>query len=587
MRRWGTRKYLSRVLTRLNLGNLTCSTLLRWAFFLTQDTGNSRASRGQSVRAFTVRVVKSHHMVSNGGVQVVKKETCSTDYCEKLFIQRESLSDLRKKTISSAGAAVFGRIVTYGVNMISVVVLARLVAPSDFGLVAMVTAPFMILLDFGSLGLGEAIVQAKTINHKQISMLFWIDVGVSLGIAALLVVLSPLVSLFYNETRLQAITIAISSTVVLNGISIQHLALMRRNMQFYRISAIQVASSIGSVTLAVVLAWLGWGYWAIVARQVTLFALTAIGAWILCAWRPSLPKERSNVAPLLKFGVQFVGGNSILYFSKNLDKVLLGWHQGSKPLGYYERAYHLFSMPLNQIIFPLGNVAFSALSKLSGEPERFRRYYLKLLSILAFVGFPLGITLSLIGPDLVVLLLGSKWEETGHIFSVMSLTVGVSLMYMTFGWINLSLGRADRNLRWIIFATFVYAISYSIGLKFGSLGLAIGVAATPCILLMPALLYAGAPINLKLSSILLTTWRYFFAAFSAGIFVWLLFYRTSTISLAFSEHSIFLRICLPSLSYLGLYLVFVVFLYQGTQPIAEFVRTVGEMIPSIGNKRHI
>src|SRR6266480_6665168 len=187
------------------------------------------------------------------------------------------------------------------------VVLARLLAPEDFGLVAIVTvltsfAP--LLVDFG---LGDATTQRNKITRGQVSSLFWLSSGIGLAVAVVVAACSPLIASLYREPRLEPIALCIAITFVLGGVSNQHLALLRRTMQFGRIAKIQVVGTLVGIAIAVVIAICGYGYWALVLRPITNSFCVAFGAWLACRWRPGFPVVDSEVKSMVRFGLHVVG----------------------------------------------------------------------------------------------------------------------------------------------------------------------------------------------------------------------------------------------------------------------------------------
>jgi PST family polysaccharide transporter len=245
-----------------------------------------------------------------------------------------------------------------------------MLSPDSFGLIAMVGAFSFLFQNFGMRGFTEATIQSQVIDNEKISTLFWTHIGLSLVLTLLFIALAPVISWFYGEPRLKLITVAFSLTILLSPLSTQHLALLARNMQFYRISANNILATTTSTIMAIVLAWQGWGYWALVAKWVTLPLASAIGAWLLCQWRPGRPALSTGVRPMLTFAANTYGSFLLNYLSRNLDKVLIGWRYGSQSLGYYEKAYSFFVMPFNQLSSPLSNVVVSAFSRLRDDPER-------------------------------------------------------------------------------------------------------------------------------------------------------------------------------------------------------------------------
>src|SRR5215831_15405369 len=174
-------------------------------------------------------------------------------------------------------------------QIVAAIVLARLLAPEDFGLVAIVAALTSfapLLIDFG---LGDATAQRGKITRSQVSSLFWLSSGIGLAVAMVVAACSPLIAWIYGDPRLESIALYSSVTFVLSGVSNQHLALLRRTMQFSRIAKIQFLGTLLGIAVAIFMAIRGYGYWALVIRPIVNALCVAIGAWLACRWRPGFP----------------------------------------------------------------------------------------------------------------------------------------------------------------------------------------------------------------------------------------------------------------------------------------------------------
>lgn len=513
-----------------------------------------------------------------------KPEASSAKF-DNLFKTEHLKHDLKKRSIRGAGATVFASTFSHVIQLVSTVIVARILAPNDFGLVAMVTSFSMFFMMFRNFGLAEATVQREKINHRQISTLFWINAAFSFGLTLLFMGLAPLIAWFYKEPQLEAIAYVISISFLLGGLSTQHVALVRRNLQFYRLAANEIVGVTLSTVIVIFFALFGFSYWALVARRVSYALSIAVGAWLICKWRPSLPSYGSGIKPMLRFGINSLGNYTLNYFSRNLDKILIGMRYGSESLGLYDKAYQLFVAPTQQLAFPLTGVSVATLSRLLDEPEKYKRYYLKTVSMIAFVGMPVSAMLTVAGNDIILLLLGPQWIEAGRIFSIFGCGIGVMLLYSTHQWLHISLDKTDRWLRWSIFAALFNMTAFIIGLFFGAIGVAIAFTASIYILLGPCVWYAGKPINLNLSSYYSSIWKYFVAALVSGLITWLILYNIPSLAGIFSEINIFFKI-LISCGLCGvLYLLFVIALYQSIQPIIKFIEVVRHMLPNIKSNR--
>src|SRR6516165_3720738 len=304
------------------------------------------------------------------------------------------------------------------IQIFAVVVLARLLTPRDFGLLTMVTTFSLLLANFGLNGITEAIVQREVIDHQAASNLFWVNVGGSLLLAVGFASAGPLLSRLYKDPLVTGVAIGIAATIFLTGLSVVHLALLKRAMRFSTISFNDMLGRIVLVSSSIVLAWAGWGYWALVAGAVAQTLSVCIGSWTRCLWIPGLPRRHVGTRPMILYAASTYARFSIGYFTNNLDNFLVGWRLGPASLGFYKKAYDLFALPAYQLSTSLTIVGVSTLSRLQGNWMQYRRYLLSAIGVTAFVGMGLGMDLTLVGKDLILVLLGAKWQESGRIFTV-------------------------------------------------------------------------------------------------------------------------------------------------------------------------
>jgi O-antigen/teichoic acid export membrane protein len=498
---------------------------------------------------------------------------------DKCFNTDHLKTGLKGKAMRSAGATIIASALSFFVSFFSTVILARLLTPVDFGLVTMVTTFSLLLQNFGINGFTEAIIQRKDINHKVISTLFWFNAAITSILTILFILMAPFLVWFYNSPQLSAITLGIALSIIPGGMTTIHMAILRRNMQFYLTSGIEVTARTISILMGITMAWLGWGYWALVATVIIYPVVVAMGGWLFCRWRPGLPGAIKDILPLLKFAMHTYGNFTLNYFSRNIDKLLIGWRYEAQSLGFYKKAFDLFTLPASQLTAPLSNVALAALSRLTEEPDKYRRYYLDALSIIAFVGMPISAIFTLDGQDIILLVLGPQWTKAGEIFCYFGISIGIMFIYGTQGWLHLSLGRPDRWFRWGVFEAIATSLFFIAGLPFGIAGVAIGYSLSFFILVGPCLQFAGKPINLQLSTIFSAIWRYFAAALAAGSISYFIFYRLDVVFSLFTHLHVFFRIILSSTLCLTLYLILIVLLYQSFNPIKQFIAIALQMLP--------
>ena len=487
-------------------------------------------------------------------------------------------SGLRRKALGGAGATVASQVVIYAIQMVGTVVLARLLTPGDFGLVAMVTAFSLLLQNFGMRGFTEATIQAETVNRRDMSTLFWIQIALSVVLMVLFIALAPVLAWFYGEPRLIGITVAIAVSFLFVALATQHLALLSRNMQFYRVAGNEVIAAVLAQAAAILMALQGLEYWSLVGRRVIPLAAMAAGAWILCRWMPGIPAYTAAIKSMLGFGMNTYGNFVTSYLSRNLDKILIGWRQGAQPLGHYERAYYLFVMPVNQLSYPLTNVAVASLSRVRDDRSRYRMRYLESLSMLALVGMPASAVLTLTGRDLLVLLLGPQWQLAGEIFTIFGPCIGMTLVYGTHGWLHLSLGRADRWFRWGIVELVVTLACFAVGLSFGVIGVAAAYTVSFYVLIGPGLWYAGRPAGFTLRELLSPLWTHTLSAAAAGVASGYILHSIAATAALYGASNAVLRILAASALCLILHFLILASLPGGKRSMADFLRFVREIL---------
>ena len=482
-------------------------------------------------------------------------EAVATSTSSELYFQAgETQRNLGAAAVRGGSWVLFAQGTSTGVRMVSSMILARLLMPADFGLYAMVAAVTGGLLIFKDLGLCDAVIQWPGLTDKQISSIFWVNLGISVAVAGCLAAVSPLISRFYGEPRVGGIAILWSLIIILGALSAQHLALMKRALFFSSVSRLLMIAAIISNVGAVALAWHGVGYWALVLREVMNEAVTVVGAWFLCRWRPQRPSRHSGIKPMLVFG-----GHSIVSFiirrtTRNLDRTLLGWKFGPVVTGYYHMAFELSAMFTTLITEPLRNVAVSTLSRLREQTERFKQHYLKAVCGVAIACFAATAILVAGSSELVAIFWGPQWQRTGEILRILGLSAGVSAIYMTNIWLHFSLGRADRMARWTIVEALLIGVAVMIGLPFGAVGVAWGYSAAMGILCISGLWYAGRPVGLTLADTMSALWR---PAAAALIAAWLCWYF---VPIATIVHAHVARLSLFCACFGSVYLLFILLL---------------------------
>lgn len=398
-------------------------------------------------------------------------------------------ADLKGHTARGGIVTVASQGVKFFLAMAATVVLARLLTPQDYGLVGMVAVVTGFISMFKDLGLSAATIQKEEVTDDQISTLFWINVGLSVGVMLLTVAIAPGVAWFYGEPRLTMITVGFSAGFLFGGFTVQHEALLRRQMRFSALASIEIISIVAGMVGAIVLAWRGAAYWALVSAQLVQGFAYAIGIWIVCGWRPARPVRYSGVRSMLAFGGNLTGFHIVNYFARNLDNMLIGRFWGSAQLGLYAKAYQLLMLPIDQINEPITSVAVPALSRLTEFPERYRRAYGRLLEKIAMLTMPLMAFMIVTSDWFVLLLLGPRWAEVSRIFALLGIAGMIQPICNTSGWLFISQGRTHHMFQWGLIGSTIVVISIVAGLPWGAVGVASSYSITFLLIVAPLLFW--------------------------------------------------------------------------------------------------
>jgi PST family polysaccharide transporter len=424
---------------------------------------------------------------------------------------------LRRTAVRGAGAAIAGSAGNFAVQIGSVVILARLLTPSDFGVVTMVTTFSLLLRSFGLNGFTELIMQREELTESLVSNLFWINAGIGAILTLAFASSGPLLALFFHNAAVARVTQGMSLTIGIGCLGYIHLGLLQRAMHFRSTAIMVFAGQVFQVIVSIALALAGWHYWALVWGSITQTTVTAAGAWLMCRWTPSRPRRAPGTGSGLKFALNVYSHFAFSYFTRNTDNLLVGWRFGARALGFYKRAYDLFVLPETQLLAPLSAVVVSTLSRVNHDREQFRRYFLRTISVLALVGMGVGADFALVGEDLFRFLLGPGWEEAGRIFALFGPGIGVMLLYNTHGWIHLSIGRPERWFRWGLMEFGCTVTLFLLALHWGPSGIALAWTTSYFLLMFPGFWYAGKPIGLGIGPVFAVIWKFFIASAGAGL----------------------------------------------------------------------
>lgn len=433
-----------------------------------------------------------------------------------------SANTLREQILSGLGwtglVQSWRLILQFGISIL----LARLLVPSDFGLIGMVMVFASFVSIFNDLGLGAAIIQQRKIDDIQISTVFWLTLAIGVVLTTTMALSAPLLARFFHQPLLRILTPVLALNILFASWSIIPATLLQRSMLFRKIAIIEITGITIAGLVAFIMALSGFGVWCLVLQTLLGTLIPAVLFWLAARteWRSF---NLFSIRMLFKFGSNLMGFQIINYWIRNMDNLLIGRFIGSEGLGLYSRAYNLMLFPVSQMSGIVARVMFPALSSIQDDRQQVRNIYLKSTRAIALIIFPLMVGLLVTATPFITTLFGPKWNgviPVLRVFCVMGLGQSIST---TVGWIYTSQGRVDLMFKWSLFSGAVSIGSIFIGLQWGIIGVAVAYTISGYLILWyPGWEIPGRLIGIHFTDMMKNLAGPFFAASSMGGAMWLL-----------------------------------------------------------------
>jgi O-antigen/teichoic acid export membrane protein len=409
----------------------------------------------------------------------------------------------------------------YLLSMGSTALLARLLSPADYGLLGMVAAITALAQASSDFGLSWATVQRAQLSRNQIDALLVINTAFGLFLTALCALSAPYVATFYHRPELTKIMVAASTALLLSALAVQPTALMRRQMKLKELSLCSLWGLFISATVAIVMARLGFGYWALVVQLILQQAITTALSFPMSGYFPRLPRNFFNLRSLVTFGGYSAAYGIVNYFARNLDNVLVGRFWGVTALGYYSRAYFLMTLPGMVVMGVFSGVLIPAMASLRKEPARMEAVYIRALRLITVLGCTFAVGIAAAAPELVDFVYGPKWRAVVPILLWLSAASILQPIQNTAQWLYIvaERGRGMFVMGLIIAGSAVLA--FAIGIPSGPVGVARAYAVANTIVAYPVLLMAHRACGLNIARTVSESVPLLLCALIMGAVVWL------------------------------------------------------------------
>ncbi len=380
---------------------------------------------------------------------------------------------LKSQVVSGVRWSALSNIIKQSLRFMIMVVLARILAPEDFGLI-MMTAVFTNFAELLSdLGFAGALIQRQELEERHLSSIFWLNIAIGFALTVLFALLAPLVAWFYNEPLLVPLTIAIAFNFVISSFNDVQTVLLRRDLAFRRQAIISNTAMVFGGVMGIMLALTGFGVWSLVLKNLIQHLIEVVVMWFTTRWRPKLLFDRSAVRELMGFSVNLTGFQALAYWSRNLDGLLIGRFIDSVNLGLYNRAYSTMALPITQLKRTISVVMFPTLARIQDDHPRVKKIALRTHRLIGLVTIPMLIGLALVAEPFMLAVYGQKWAGAIPVLQILCLAGLPQPLTAVTDWVFLSQGRMDIQLRWAFISTGVMLVSFLVGVNWGITGVAL------------------------------------------------------------------------------------------------------------------
>jgi O-antigen/teichoic acid export membrane protein len=366
----------------------------------------------------------------------------------------------------------FSQVVLQASKIVVALVLARLLAPHDYGVAGMVLVFSSLVFVFSDVALGSALVQRRTLSEVDRSTVFWTSAGAGLVFTGVGVAASWPLAAFFGEPQVQPLLAALSVSFLVTALGTTQKALLTRELDFKRLELRLIGATFAGAVVGIAAAAGGAGAWAIIGQQITIALGSTLLLWTSCPWRPRLLFSIDSLRGFAGFSGGVFGTRLLFYVSRNADNLLVGRFLGAPALGAYALAYNLMLMPMDRIAAPVQEVLFPAFSKLQDEPRRMAAAWLRVNRAIGAISVPVMLGLILVAPEFVTVALGAKWEPAIPVLQILGWAGLLQSLQRLNSSVLQARGRAGTLFAFSVVAAGANLAAFAVGLQWGIVGVA-------------------------------------------------------------------------------------------------------------------
>lgn len=376
-------------------------------------------------------------------------------------------SSLKSQTVKALFWSFLERGGEQGIRFVVTIILARMLFPEQFGLIAMLTIFIALARSFVSSGFGAALIQKKEITHEDKCSVFYFNIVLGFAMAGLLCLAAPWIAAFYNAPLLTPLTRVLSIPLVTGSFGIIHMIILSKRLDFKTQLKVRLISTAISGAVGISMAYNGFGIWSLVAQQLTSSVVNTLSLWVLCSWRPSLTFSMAALRGMFGFGSKLLISRLIDTFFKHIYLIVIGKIFSPAQLGYFGRARGIQQLPVNNLSIPVKRVTFPVFSTIQDDKERLKRVVHKAMTTLVLIHFPIMIGLAIVAEPLVIVLLTEKWVPCIPYLQLLCVAGLLYPLHLINVNVLIAQGRSDLYLRLEIVKKILTVIAIAITYRWG------------------------------------------------------------------------------------------------------------------------
>ena len=392
----------------------------------------------------------------------------------KKFETKTSASYIKTSAIKSVKWTALGEIASRSIQPIVTLVLARLLTPSDFGLVGVAMIAISLAQILQDFGLGKTLIQRETEVEKSANIIFWTNITLAIFIYFTIFVNAPFISGFFHEPNVTSVLRVLCLQIVLISFISVHQALFQRKFQFKQIFFVRLFSAIVPGIISIPLALYGYGVWSLVFGTIAGAFTQVVLFWIISSWRPQLSYDFQLAKQLFGFSIWVTLEAFLGWIIACGDSIILGHFLGIKDLGVYRVGVTFITLIFATFFNPLVPVTYSAFSRLQANKEETRQTFLKITKLIASISLPIGIALAILSPSISSIIFGQRWERIEIVIATIGIMHGIAWLVGINPEVYRASGRPDINSKLHIIQLCWYIPVYIFSAPYGLLVFCIG-----------------------------------------------------------------------------------------------------------------